>query len=55
MRDFLVWLPSSQRPTQRAYREFCRQHPGTPWPSSFSQFGGWGAMRDQVAELAGES
>lgn len=51
MRDFLAWLPSSRRPTQRAYREFCRQHPGTPWPSSFARFGGWGAMRDSVLEV----
>jgi len=48
MDDFLAWLPSSQRPTQRAYREFCRQRPGAPWPSSFARHGGWGAMRNEA-------
>lgn len=52
MRAFLAWLPSSERPTQRAYREFCRRRPGTPWPSSFARHGGWGVIRDaQLAAL----
>jgi len=55
MTDFLAWLPSSQRPTQRAYREFCRQHSGMPWPSSFGRYGGWGSMRDRVLTAASAS
>jgi hypothetical protein len=48
MRAFLNWLPSNERPTQRTYRRYCREHPGTPWPSAFDAHGGWGTVRDRV-------
>lgn len=48
MRAFLSELPSKEAPTQQRYLAYCRRHPGTPWPSSFAQFGGWGAVRDRI-------
>jgi hypothetical protein len=45
---FLEQLPSNERPTNAAYRRFCRENPGTPWPNSFERHGGWGTMIQQV-------
>jgi hypothetical protein len=52
LQDFLAWLGSNERPTQRNYRRYCREHPGTPWPVAFDRHGGWGSMRDRALRAA---